>query len=343
MADTILDAFTPAPLNWDSSETSILDASWLSQSFTPTSSYVAASFEILLYREAGLEGNCNIYIYNTESDQPVGSPIASVTYDAALLTTDTSGTLLNLPFDDAVALQSGVTYAAVVTAVAGQGEWVKAKGSNDAQYAGGGVSIGSNSGSSWASFLDFDIQFAVYGTVMPNDKTIAENTSTDEFGEVAIEVGDRMGQSFLAAVTATVGEVTFNFYRILPDGEITAYIYECDEEYVPVGNAIATSAPILTDSLTLPAIDRSLFFNNAVTLFAGQRYAVVMETTAGVIRLIVENTSGYAPGRLVISDDSGSNWTGSASNDTKFRLGGTALGGGGNIPTDVSLFESWGF
>lgn len=188
---------------------------------------------------------------------------------------------------------------------------------------------------------------------MADELTIAENdvVATSTFGLATDQ--SLTGQSFDCGVTAfvTSGLVRVTFIGGAVHGEALLHIYEVEENYLPANGSspIATSAPIPTEDLNnFTDQDETFIFDGTVQLIQGQRYAVILTCDVANVNIKATNASGYTPGGMCLSNDGGADWGDFSGYDLRFNVlgsegGGGGGGGGGLLPTEETLFESWGF
>ena len=152
---------------------SVHDATWESQTFTPSVGYDISYVELLIYR-VGSPGNTIVSIYATAAGKPTGSPLATVTSDMDSLSTSASGVWTPFIFSSPYTLVASTMYAIVVSvAGVGAGNSVNWRASNANPFA-TGTRVGTvDSGSNWSIDAATDYAFKTYdgAYLQPVDKT----------------------------------------------------------------------------------------------------------------------------------------------------------------------------
>jgi hypothetical protein len=181
---------------------------------------------------------------------------------------------------------------------------------------------------------------------MADEITVAEYLVVTSIGIDITDGVRRAGQSFQAAETAFVTSAFMSMRRGTPTGSIVLYIYACDGDYLPIGSPIATSNAMVYEDIPETYDDFTAVFDGTVELTAGEKYAVIAAVPSGDVEFARTNFDDYSPGTTVFAND-GVNFS-ILGSDQRFGVYGSAGGGGGGdgggvIPTDVAMFESWGF
>ena len=133
---------------------------WYGQSFTAGSSYTVARVAFLMYR-SGTPGNVPVNLYATDgASKPTGAALATVTFDADTLTTNSDGEWKELTFDAPYSVVSGTKYAIIPEPTAGN--LYLHRDVTSPTYTGGNVLYTGDGGSSWTLLTTQDMMFKTY-------------------------------------------------------------------------------------------------------------------------------------------------------------------------------------
>jgi hypothetical protein len=161
-------------------------------------------------------------------------------------------------------------------------------------------------------------------------------------GDMPITATGWSGQGFLALATAKVTRLTLEMRNLGGTGNVHVVISAADANSKPTGGPLAESTAYPASAFNQSAReDFSFAFDGTVELVQGTRYCAYVKSTVGSQEVGVDFTQ-YSGGKFIFTSNSGGSWTDNV-NSLRFGVYGGAGGGGGNIPTDVTLFESWGF
>ena len=193
-----------------------------------------------------------------------------------------------------------------------------------------------------------DTLFESYGSKSPGDDTSASQNMNNS--------SLRSAMTFTPQVTHQITSVELRVYKEagFDPGDIIVEIQGVDGSNEPDGNVLATAS--LDGNLWLsaqPGVIHEWVFGAPAVLTALTQYAIVIYGndiyTSGRIFVRYNDfwTPHYDDGDFGSSSDSGSSWAMVTAKELEFYeygIEGSGGGdGGGNLPTDVTLFESWGF
>jgi hypothetical protein len=150
-------------------------------------------------------------------------------------------------------------------------------------------------------------------------------------------------QSFMTGgMSVPLEYINLKLYRVGSPGNISAYIYECDDDGKPTGDGM-TYATIDGNALTTDTAGAVARFNiSPIVLDTNMQYAVILTATSGngsdyVCWKVDSSSPSYSGGTVVTSTDGGSTWTVDATKDAYFVI----VGGPKTFEiTDVRVFQN---
>lgn len=150
-------------------------------------------------------------------------------------------------------------------------------------------------------------------------------------------------QSFMTEqMSVPVEYIELELYRVGSPGNVSAYIYECDDAGKPTGDGM-TYATVDGNSFTTGTNGSIVRFNvSPVVLDTNMQYAVILTATSGngsdyVCWKVDASSPIYSGGTVVTSADGGITWTVDATKDAYFII----AGGPKTFEiTDVRVFQN---
>lgn len=143
---------------------------WFAQTFTASSAYTLSSVKLLVYRVT-TPGTVTVELQGVTGDSPPkpdGNVLATTTFDADTLTTNTAGEWKEITFGSPYGVSSGTRYAIVVKSPNSQADGTpRLAWRNDGSsptYANGNTARTIDAGSSWTDFVNNDGMFETWGT-----------------------------------------------------------------------------------------------------------------------------------------------------------------------------------
>src|SRR4030042_351948 len=164
--------------------------------------------------------------------------------------------------------------------------------------------------------------------------SVYENYTTGDDDNGVINISTKLlAQTFTAESSHSVDSVNLKLSRVGNPGEVTASIRATDEAGHPAGSDL-TSGTLDGNSLTTNTSGewREIAFSNPYALSGGVKYAIVISAPAAdssnrLRGRLASSSSAYAGGRFGRSEDNGSSWTASATQDqdSMFEVWGDAI------------------
>ncbi len=302
-------------------------AVWLAQTFTPATAYKLGS--VALWAFGRTADVTQVSLYATSGGLPT-TLIETLTRVGAMFTswdwweyTSTANTQLN----------AGTKYAIVVhkttgTWSSGYGGWYADVSSPG--YAGGSLCSSADSGTLWSATTGTDMYFEVWGC---STTITAPKDGYHYYDDNTKAVYDA---TWLCQIVTPLTSYSLNSVNLLlaklgaPSGTLTLSVYATDGvTHKPTGGAL-TSASIDYSGLgtSYPGTEVSPAFSSALPLTAGVQYALVLALSAGnssnAIRMTYRMNGSYAGGQILVSIDSGINWT-TDNGDFAFELNASGI------------------
>jgi hypothetical protein len=146
-----------------SAASGVMNASWLSQTFTPVTTHTFNAVSLQLYKAGSPTYTVTISLYATTGDVPTGSALASTTFLASSLAT--TATWYDFQFSTAYEVTSGTKYAIVLSATDGAvGTLVYWRVNTAGTYSRGMKALSANQGTSWTTSSTADFMFKEGGS-----------------------------------------------------------------------------------------------------------------------------------------------------------------------------------
>jgi hypothetical protein len=147
----------------DDAYASIYGSTWRGQTITTVGGFDLTRVSLLLWR-GQTPGDITLGLYATSSGLPTGAALATKTIDSSSITTNQVGEWIDFDLDSALTLSATTMYAVILSApdgsISNYISWRRDESSP--AYAGGGVVVSTNSGSSWTGATTADYMFQLY-------------------------------------------------------------------------------------------------------------------------------------------------------------------------------------
>lgn len=274
-----------------------------------------------VFKIAGITtaSDLTVSIYATSGGVPTGSALFTDT--GTLPAGLAGGDFVQVDFPSTLDLAAG-DYAILLDTT---GSDFNLRLNKDNDYA-GGVLL-KDQGSGWVvANAGFDTVFSVLGTMdPPNTLTITEipafpataalENKGGTAGSTLVDAATSKGQTFSFATDAHLTGVVWQVNSVTTLSDIQLKIYQTT-------GGQPSGAPVFEDGGTLPGTLVAgdyvqMDFPSTVDLPAGD-YAFVLKTTGSNLTFRLNNSNGYAGGRLI--RDTGSGWANGANTDSDFRF-----------------------
>jgi hypothetical protein len=318
-----------APNGWyeqyttgDGAASGVMNTSWLSQTFTPTTSHTLDTVSLYLYKVGSPTYTVTIGLYAAGTDDKPTSPVlASTTFLASSLTT--TATWYEYEFSTGYAVTAGTKYALVLSATEGaSGTMVYWRVNTAGTYSGGMKAISANQGTTWTTSSASDFMFREG----QNPPAWYEQYTTGASAASGVMNTSWLSQTFTPVTTHAFNAVSLQLYKAgSPTYTVTIGLYATTGD-VPTGSPLA-STTFLASSLTTTATWYEFQFSTGYEVAAGTKYAIVLSATDGATGNMVYwrlNPAGtYSRGMKALSANQGTAWTTYSAHDFMFKEGGS--------------------